>query len=239
MIVMRISKLFLALLMSLSGAQAMAIEEPVFSVLETASDYEIRRYEPFIVAEVDVRGNFDDAGNSAFRILAKYIFGDNSTGEKMKMTAPVKSSSVRMAMTAPVITYTPSNEPGGPDQYAYIGETRQGSDETGLDKYTYAFVIERKYTMDTVPAPNDSRIKLKRNAPRVLAVRRFSGRWTEANYARNEQALIEALQRDDVGAVGQPLLARYNSPFSLWFLRRNEVMVEIIWPVSPVQATSE
>jgi hypothetical protein len=105
MIVMRISKLFLALLMSLSGAQAMAIEEPVFSVLETASDYEIRRYEPFIVAELDVRGNFDDAGNSAFRILAKYIFGDNSTGEKMKMTAPVKSSSVRMAMTAPVITY--------------------------------------------------------------------------------------------------------------------------------------
>jgi hypothetical protein len=187
---------------------AMAYEEPSYEVLARADEYEVRRYESYLVAEVDVEGDFGEAGNKAFRLLAAYIFGENQTEEKMSMTAPVESrpreKGVRMSMTAPVTS------------------TRSASGE-----YTYAFVMERKYTLDTLPRPRDPRIRLEERAARVMAVRRYSGRWTEENYRRNEAKLMEALSADGRRPIGAPMLARYNSPFTLWFLRRNEVMVEI------------
>jgi hypothetical protein len=194
----------------LLAATAMAIEEPSYEVLERASEYEVRRYAPYLVAEVDVEGDFGEAGNKAFRLLSGYIFGDNKAEEEMSMTAPVESrpkeKGVRMSMTAPV-TSTASTS----------------------DEYTYAFVMERKYTLDTLPQPRDPRIRLRELAARVMAVRRYSGRWTEGNYRKNEARLMEALSADGRNPIGAPILARYNSPFTPWFFRRNEVMVEIDW----------
>jgi hypothetical protein len=189
----------------------MAIEEPSYEVLEQASEYEVRRYASYLVAEVDVEGDFGEAGNKAFRLLSGYIFGDNQTEEQMSMTAPVESrpkeEGVRMSMTAPVTSTASASE-----------------------EYTYAFVMERKYTLDTLPQPRDPRIRLKELAARVMAVRRYSGRWTEGNYRKNEAKLMEALSADGRYPIGAPILARYNSPFTPWFLRRNEVMAEIDWP---------
>jgi hypothetical protein len=186
----------------------MAYEEPSYEVLEQTVEYEVRRYEPYLVAEVDVEGDFGEAGNKAFRLLAVYIFGDNQNEEKMSMTAPVESRSreegVRMSMTAPVTSTAPVS--GG---------------------YTYAFVMERKYTLDTLPKPRDPGIRLEERAARVMAVRRYSGRWTEGNYRKNEAKLMEALSADGRCSIGAPILARYNSPFTPWFMRRNEVMIEI------------
>lgn len=191
----------------------MAIEEPAYEVLEQRHEYEVRRYPPYLVAEVDVPGNFNEAGDNAFRILAAYIFGKNRSEEKMKMTAPVVArrgeDGERMSMTAPVLS------------------ARNGA-VTGT--YTYAFVMEKKYTLDTLPEPLDSRIRIRETRARTVAVRRYSGRWTEENYRKNEARLLSALAADNIGLAGQPVLARFNSPFSLWFLRRNEVQVEIDWP---------
>jgi hypothetical protein len=188
----------------------MGIEEPSYEVLEQADEYEVRRYEPYLVAAVDVEGDFGEAGSEAFRLLSAYIFGDNETEEEMSMTAPVESRTkrdgVRMSMTAPVTS------------------TASASDE-----YTYAFVMERKYTLDTLPRPRDPRIRLEEQSARVMAVRRYSGRWTEGNYLKNEARLIEALSADGRRPIGAPTLARYNSPFTPWFMRRNEVMVELEW----------
>jgi hypothetical protein len=188
----------------------MAYEEPSYEVLEQRDEYEVRRYEPYLVAEVDVEGDFGEAGNKAFRLLAAYIFGDNQTEKKMSMTAPVESrpkeEGVRMSMTAPV---TSASSAG--------------------DEYTYAFVMERKYTLDSLPQPRDPRIRLREQAARVMAVRRFSGRWTEGNYRKNEAKLMGALSADGRRPIGAPILARYNSPFTPWFMRRNEAMVEIEW----------
>jgi hypothetical protein len=103
------------------------------------------------------------------------------------------------------------------------------STASATDQYTYAFVMERKYTLDTLPQPRDPRIRLEEQAGRVMAVRRYSGRWTEGNYRENEVKLVEALSADDRRPIGQPILARYNSPFTPWFMRRNEVMVQIEW----------
>ena len=185
---------------------AMAIEEPAYTVLQSNDVYEIREYEPYIVAEVDVDGDARAAGNSAFRILAGYIFGDNVAQEKMAMTAPVesrKSSSEKMAMTAPVLSTELS------------------------DGYTYAFVMESKYTLDTLPKPNDARIRIREKPSRVVAVRRFSGTWSDATSRKHERLLRAALSDDDVKIVGDLEVARYNSPFSLPFMRRNEVMFAV------------
>jgi hypothetical protein len=165
----------------------MALEEPEYEVVKTLGDVEIRQYAPYIVAEVTVSGRRAD--EQAFRILAGYIFGNNTSGEKMSMTAPV--------------------------------ETRGAE---------HAFVMERKYTMDTLPEPDDERVQLRRKDPRIVAVRQFSGRWTEGNISQHREALLNELADLGVKVTGSPELARYNSPFTPWFLRRNEIIVPVEWP---------
>ena len=192
---------------------AMAIEEPAFEVLRSNDDYEVRQYAPCIVAEVDVEGKMGDAGRTAFGILAGYIFGENEPAKKMAMTAPVTSQASRdgerMKMTAPVISDAPGSE---------------------RESYTYAFVMESRYTMATLPKPIDPRIRLVEKPARVVAARRYSGSWSTRNYQKNESALMAALDKDGIALSGEPYLARYNSPFTLWFMRRNELLIEIEWP---------
>lgn len=182
------------LLALMAGQSAVALEEPEYEVIAETAAYEVRRYQPYVVAEVDVRGK--SADSQGFRALAGYIFGDNEASEKMQMTAPV--------------------------------ESREADDGNDI---TYAFVMESKYTLDTLPNPDNERIRLRNKPSRVVAALRFSGRWTEANVAKHERQLLSALQADGITRLGKLELARYNSPFTPWFLRRNELMVAIDWPV--------
>ncbi|HSM30172.1 MAG TPA: heme-binding protein [Woeseiaceae bacterium] len=170
----------------------MATEEPAYEILLETKYYDVRRYAPYIVAEVDVDDDFRGAGNSAFRVLAGYIFGDNEPKQKMNMTAPVES-----------------RDDNGP--------------------FTYSFVMERKYTMETLPKPTNPDIKLVQRPERVMAVHRYSGTWSEQRYAEHEKILLEALATDRVQTKGAPVFARYDAPFTPWFLRRNEIMIEIQW----------
>jgi hypothetical protein len=198
----------LALAFTFLGSPAMAIEEPAYEVLLETKHYEVRRYASYIVAEVDVDDDFKRAGNSAFRVLAGYIFGDNEPQQKMQMTAPVESrEGVRMNMTAPV--------------------TSQSKDGDGV--FTYSFVMERKYTMDTLPKPTNRDIRLVERPERIMAVHRYSGTWSEKRYEEHEKILLDALATDRVKTRAAPVFARYNAPFTPWFLRRNEIMVEIEW----------
>ena len=185
----------LLLLLTLSAGPAMAIEEPSYEVLLETKHYEVRRYEPYIVAEVDVDDDFKRAGNSAFSVLAGYIFGDNASQQKMNMTAPVESA-----------------EQDGP--------------------YTYSFVMERKYTMESLPKPTNPEVRLVQRPGRVMAVHRYSGSWSEERYEEHEKVLLDALAIDRVQTLGPPVFARYNAPFTPWFLRRNEIMIEIEWKES-------
>ncbi|MEM7282879.1 MAG: heme-binding protein [Pseudomonadota bacterium] len=196
-----------------------AYEEPVFAVLSEHDGYEIRQYEPYLIAEVDVSGDLKRAGNDAFKILAGYIFGDNDQSKKMNMTAPVTSvdtqTSVKMNMTAPVTATA-----------------------NGGERFIYAFVMERAYTQDTLPQPRDSRIRIRQVDGKTMAVRRYSGSWSEAKYRKNEQRLLEALSADGVTIIGEPVFARYNGPFTPGFLRRNEVLVEVPRTQTEVEASN-
>ncbi|MDA9109102.1 heme-binding protein [Woeseiaceae bacterium] len=186
-----------------------ALEEPEFKVVDKNLNFEIRYYNEYLVAEVTLDGDFSSSGNQAFRVLAGYIFGANQTAEKMAMTAPVESqlvaNSEKMAMTAPVLSL----------KYE--------------DKHIYRFVMEKKYTLDSLPIPDDKRIRLLKIEPRYMAVKEFSGRWSEKNYKKSEQELLVNLNNNDIRVMGTPIFARYNAPFVPWFMRRNEVMVEINW----------
>ncbi len=187
------TRLFLFLLALMTGGSAMALEEPEYAVLFAADGYEVRDYEPYVVAEVDIHG--PSADGRGFRTLAGYIFGDNQSGEKMQMTAPV--------------------------------ESHEAGDSDGI---TYAFVMESKYTMETLPAPNNREIRIREKPRRVVAAMTFSGRWTEKNINRHKQRFLADLAADGIEPVGTVELARYNSPFTPWFLRRNELIVPVSWP---------
>jgi hypothetical protein len=195
------------------GVAVMAYEEPHYEVVKRYSEFELRQYDAYLVAETEVSGDFGEVGNRAFRVLADFIGGKNRKKEEISMTAPVEQrpangSSEQIAMTSPV---TQARKPGAGEQGSYV----------------FSFVMPKKYTLATLPEPLDSRIRVREVPGRLIAARTYSGTWSEKAYQENELALFQAMQEATLQPVGHPVFARYNSPFALWFLRRNEVLVEV------------
>ena len=184
----------------------MAIEQPRYTVLQRDGNFELRRYEPYIVAELEVSASFEEAGNAAFRPLANYIFGENRGSEKMEMTAPVTQTPTgeKIGMTAPVI---------------------QSAGSSGV--YVVSFVMPSRYTLATLPLPVDERIHFREVPSAVVAAWTYRGGWSQARYAKEEKALRAALMKAKRTAMGPPVWARYNAPFWPSFLRKNEILVEV------------
>lgn len=198
------------LLIILKGT-LMAIEEPKYTLIEKNDAFEIRKYAPYLVAQTEVTGTFDEMGNKAFRILFKYISGENQKRSKIKMTAPVikestENNGLKIQMTAPVI---------------------QEIDKINPKSATFSFVMPQSFTLATLPIPLDDRINLKEIPAKTVAVLKYSGGWGEEKYKKNEAILLKALDDADIITIGKPSFARYNSPFVLWFMRRNEIMIEV------------
>jgi hypothetical protein len=183
----------------------MAIEEPQFTIEKKAKDYEIRSYGPTLVAETLVEGSFEEAGNKAFRVLADYIFGNNRSQAQIEMTAPVsqQSQSEKIAMTAPV------------------------SQVSSRNGFLIQFMMPAKFNMETIPQPNDPRVQLREIPPRRVVVYRYTGSWSESRYREKLLRFKELLEKDGLQVQGEPVWARFNSPFSIWFLRRNEIWFEV------------
>lgn len=181
----------------------MAVDEPRFTVVRTADDFEVRRYAPYIVAETVVGTTAEDAGSQGFRVLAGYIFGANKGARKIEMTAPVAQTPVKIAMTAPVAQ---SVDPGG---------------------YLVQFAMPAEWTLDTLPEPDDARVRLRAIPARTLAVRKYSGTWTQGNYDENVQKLKSALEQAGLRWHGDPISAKYDPPWIPWFMRRNEIWLEL------------
>ncbi|KAA6184580.1 heme-binding protein [Thiohalocapsa marina] len=214
----------------------MATEEPVYTVLRTTPEFELRRYPPLRLAEVEVRGGFDSVGGEAFRLLAGYIFGDNQGNTRIDMTAPVTqrpgsapSIGERIAMTAPVTQRPATREP---DRDPARDQPADGEQATAADQadeaYVVSFIMPAEYdTLASLPRPNNPRVTLREAPARVMAVRRYSGGWREDRYQEQEANLLAAVQAAGLTTRGPPVYARYNSPFSLPVFRRNEVMIEV------------
>lgn len=182
-----------------------AIEEPDYQITRKLGNVELRQYAPYVVAEVVLDASAEEAGNQAFPILAGYIFGKNKGEKKFAMTAPVTQTAVpvRLAMTTPVT------------QAAVAGGMR------------VQFVLPKEVTLATAPDPIDPRVQLRLVPASTWAVIRYSGTWSQSNYLKHLDELKAALQGAAVATQGEPVLARYNPPITPWFLRRNEIWLEL------------
>ena len=186
-----------------------SIEEPAYTVLEKTKDYEIREYAPYIKAEVVVTGTYDEATRTGFSLVADYIFGNNTAKESISMTTPVLESpksdqSEKIAMTTPVLEI--SNE----------SATR-----------TIAFVLPTKYTLETLPQPNNPAVQLVPTQTRKVAVLRFGWYPTESRIEAKKTLLKESLQQDGKIITGPVETARYNPPLSMPLMLRSEIIVPI------------
>lgn len=186
-----------------------AIEEPPYAVVQQMGGIEIRAYAPFSAAEVVVTGDASDAGRQAFPILAGYIFGKNKGQRKLAMTAPVTQAAVpvKLAMTAPV---TQAAAPGG---------------------FLVQFVLPQGVTAATAPEPLDARVMLRDVPASRIAVIRYSGFWSQANYNVHLGKLLSALASANLAWTGEPVLSRYNGPLTPWFMRRNEIWLHLTPPL--------
>lgn len=193
----------------------MATEEPKFESLHREDDIEIRRYVPLIVAETFVAGDMDSATRRGFQRIADYIFGNN---ERIAMTVPVvaepQEGGERIAMTAPV-----SIEPQD------VASPRMAT----AQRWRIHFVMPSQYTLATLPKPRNSEVSLREIPARTYAVLTYSGSNSESTVQERTDQLLAWLKTENIAGIGAPQLARYNPPWTLPFLRRNEIQQEIRW----------
>ena len=180
------------------------VEQAKYEVVETHGNIEIRDYAPMIVAETEVSGEREQAIEEGFRLIADYIFGNNSPAEKVAMTAPViQQESTQIAMTAPVI--------------------QQGNGTS----WNVRFVMPSSYSLESLPKPNNHAVKITQEAGKRFVVIRFSGIGKGENLKRHTDELNRFIEEKKLKPISAPIYAFFNPPWTLPFLRRNEVMIEI------------
>jgi hypothetical protein len=201
------SHIFLCVALTFTGV-VMAVEEPKYSVLEKSPPFELRSYAPMIVAEVQVEGDLDEASGQGFRLIAAYIFGQNQVSEKIAMTTPVAvedqtSKSAKIAMTTPV------------------------NIESKAGQWMVSFVMPSEYTMDSLPKPLNSKVQLRQIPATKKAVITFSGFYDSQKVAEKTIELEGWMKTKNLQAISVSKFARYNPPWTLPFMRRNEIMFDV------------
>ena len=188
----------------LAGPVMSNVEKPDYKVIQSEQNIEIRQYEPMIIAEVEVDGKREETIRDGFRILADYIFGNNTVQQVISMTAPVQQKeNQKIAMTAPV-------------QQQSMGKS-----------WRMSFVMPSKYRLDSLPVPNNNRVRLKEIMTKKFVVIEFSGTNSNENVTKHENQLMNYIEGNNLKITGSPKYAFYNAPWTLPFMRRNEVMIEI------------
>jgi hypothetical protein len=187
------------------GTGAMAVEEPTFKLVLTDGAFEVRDYPALVVAEVTVSGDQKEAAGKGFRILAGYIFGGNKSRKSIEMTAPVSQvpASEKIAMTAPVT------------------QTEVGA------SWVVRFTMPKGYSLEALPVPDDPKVNLRTVPPTRLAVLKFSGLARADDVAAKTDELQTFAAKHRLRSTGPVSLAQYDPPWTLWFMRRNEVSIPV------------
>ncbi|MGQ4006113.1 heme-binding protein [Francisellaceae bacterium CB300] len=177
-----------------------------YNTVKKQDDYSIRIYKPLIEAQITVAdSDYKTAVNKGFMQLFKYITGANTVNEKISMTAPVltEQKSQNIEMTAPVLINGDNNS------------------------WTIAFVLPDNYTIESAPKPTNKDIKLIEKPQTKMAVIKFSGFMNKSKIDENTTELIKWVKDNNLEMVGEPMAAGYNPPWTIPFLRTNEVMVAV------------
>jgi hypothetical protein len=187
------------------GPIASQVERARYKRVARHRDIEIRDYAPLIVAETFVSGDREAAIRQGFRVLADYIFGDNTAFSVVAMTAPV--------------TQQPRNESVA--MTASVPAQANGAD------WTVRFVMPAHYTIDTLPQPNDPAVSIKQVEGKRYAAIRFSGFARDATLRGCTERLERFISAKRLRRLSPPAYAFYNPPWTLPVLRRNEIMIEV------------
>ena len=194
----------------------MSVEEASYAVVAQDGRFELRDYAPHVVAETVVAGDFEQAGNRAFSALFRYISGDNRSRSKLAMTAPVSQTSRGGRAGA-----------GGRDDGEKIAMTAPVAQQAAGDRWAVSFTMPAAYSLATLPQPSDPRVVLRQVPARRMAAVHYSGRWSEKSYLRHKAELEAWVAERGLRPAGDVLWARYDPPFAPWFMRRNEILVEV------------
>lgn len=200
-------------------------EQPRYAVVERVGDVEIRKYAPRVVAETTVEGPEVEARNEGFRRVAAYIFGANEGSAGVAMTAPVSQGRSRgeaIAMTAPVVQARPS------ETIAMTAPVAQAP--VAADGWVVQFFMPAKYALTDLPRPRDPAVRLTVLPAQVFAVLRFSGSRDAKAVASRTRALEATLADSGWRISGQPSAWFYDPPWTIPFLRRNEVAAPVARP---------
>jgi SOUL heme-binding protein len=196
----------------LIASTVMATEEPRFSIIEKSEPFELRSYAPQLIAEVKVEGDLDTASSQGFRLIAAFIFGQNQVSEKISMTAPVAietAQSTKIAMTVPV------------------GIEASKDSAKGVSQWVFSFVMPSEYTMATLPKPLNPLVSIRELPAQRRAAITFSGFYNEAKVLEKTKALEDWIKSKQWQPIGNPQFARYNPPWSIPFMRRNEILITV------------
>lgn len=175
-----------------------------YKTVYTDRSFEIRQYSSYIVAEVSFDKNEQEQSTKAFKVLARYIFGNNTLKESIRMTAPViEKKSQNIPMTTPVNILNSNN------------------------KYTMHFVMPKKYSLQNLPSPKDEKIILKKINSKLVAVLSYTWSNSEQKKNNNKEKLFKWIKENNYNVVGDPSFASYNPPWTIPFLKRNEVVIEV------------
>ncbi|MDH3978028.1 MAG: heme-binding protein [Gammaproteobacteria bacterium] len=190
----------------------MSLETPEYTVLYSDGQIEYRQYDAYLISETIIKpeDGYKSAGNEGFRRLFRYITGNNKAQSDIAMTAPVE--------------YQPANEKFSSEK---IEMTTPVQRELSDEGWRVSFMLPSKYTMETAPVPSDPRVQIREVPGQLMAVLRYSGRWTSKNAAKKEAQLYETLAGQSLTVLSEVKTALYNAPYTPPFMRRNEVMVEV------------
>ena len=185
----------------------MATESPRFKVISKDGNFEIREYNEHILGEVEVEADYEAAIYQGFNILADYIFGNNVSRTQIEMAAPVieQKTEDRMDMTSPFATR----------------ESLNGK------KFRIAFTLPSKYSLATLPEPNNKQVKLRKVDPHRVAALRFSGYLNRKLAEKEAEKLDQLIKMNNLMAKSGYIFAEYNPPWIPGPFRHDEVMVEV------------
>lgn len=201
--------IYLLLILTTMGCSMFGIrteKEPNYEVITSDDNKQIRKFNPMITASVIIKGDYKNNASPGFKQLAGFIFGDNETNTKVKMTAPViqrPSGSEKISMTAPVIQ-TP-----------------------GDDAWEMSFVMPAEYTLDSLPKPKNPNIIIKQIPSQTVAVLSYTGLTDENKINKLGAELTEWIIQQGYKNISKPRSARFDPPWTIPFLRRNEIHITV------------
>ena len=181
------------------------VEKPKYQATALTNEIELRSYDTMLVEMVQMSGSRKDAISEGFRVLADYIFGNNTLEKNISMTAPVEQQAgQKISMTAPVQQQQRSNS------------------------WMISFVMPKQFTLKTIPKPNNEMVKINEVPAQRFITIRFSGSNSDDNIRKNKSALFNYITQNKINVTGEPKYAFYNPPWTLPFMRRNEIMVQLL-----------